>query len=158
MEIKNVGQLRKIIENLPDDFEIEMRIRRKLTDEELKNCRYPYPYLKELGLDTSDGSMFFEWSESDPDNMVLTSLDADTNYDYCRTTYTLQDILDKLPCFIGNQVLTIQKLADSYTCLYMEPYSRSIIKITESKELIDAAYEMLCWCIENGYVKVGKEE
>lgn len=72
--------------------------------------------------------------------------------------YTLQDILDKLPCFIGNQVLTIQKLADSYTCLYMEPYSRSIIKITESKELIDAAYEMLCWCIENGYVKVGKEK
>jgi hypothetical protein len=72
--------------------------------------------------------------------------------------YTLQDILDKLPCFIGNQVLTIQKLADSYTCLYMEPYSRSIIKIAESKELIDAVYEMLCWCIENGYVKVGKEE
>lgn len=67
--------------------------------------------------------------------------------------YTLQDILDKLPCFIGNQVLTMQKLADSYTCLYMEPY-----KITESKEPIDAAYEMLCWCIENGYVKVGKEE
>lgn len=67
--------------------------------------------------------------------------------------YTLQDILDKLPCFIGNQVLTIQKLADSYTCLYMESY-----KITESKELIDAAYDMLCWCIENGYVKVGKKE
>ena len=44
MEIKNVGKLRKIIENLPDDFEIEIRIRRKLTDEELKNCRYPYPY------------------------------------------------------------------------------------------------------------------
>lgn len=72
--------------------------------------------------------------------------------------YTLQDILDKLPCFINNQVLTIQKLADSYTCLYMEPYSRSMINITESKELIDAAYNMLCWCIENGYVKVGKEE
>lgn len=36
MEIKNVGQLRKIIENLPNDFEIEMRVRRKLTDEELK--------------------------------------------------------------------------------------------------------------------------
>ena len=48
--------------------------------------------------------------------------------------YTLQDILDKLPCFIGNEVLTMQKLADRYTCLYMEPYSRSIIKITESKE------------------------
>lgn len=115
-------------------------------------------HLKDLGLDTSDGSMCFEWSESDPDNMVVTSPDADTNYDYCRKTYTLQDILDKLPCFIGKEVLTMQKLADSYTCLYMEPYSRSIIKITESKEPIDAAYDMLCWCIENGYVKVGKEE
>ena len=48
MEIKNVGQLRKIIENLSDDYEIEMRVRRKLTDEELKNCRYPYPYINWL--------------------------------------------------------------------------------------------------------------
>ena len=110
-------------------------------------------HLKELGLDTSDASMCFEWNESDSDNMVVTSMDADTNYDYYHGTYTLQDILNKLPCFIGNQVFTIQKLANSYTCLYMEPY-----KITESKELIDAVYEMLCWCIENGYVKVGKEE
>ena len=100
-------------------------------------------HLQKIGFDTSDGSMHFEWNESDSDNMVVTSLDADTNYDYCRTTYTLQDILDKLPCFIGKEVLTMQKLADSYTCLYMEPYSRSIIKITESKEPIDAVYEML---------------
>lgn len=73
-------------------------------------------------------------------------------------TFTLQDILDKLPCFIGTHVLTLQKLANSGTCLYMEPYSRSILNLTESKEPIDAAYEMLCWCIENRYVKVGKEE
>lgn len=115
-------------------------------------------HLKNLGLDTSDGSMCFEWNESDSDNMVVTSPDADTNYDYYCKTYTLQDILDKLPCFIVNQVLTIQKLADSYTCLYIEPYTRSMINITESKEPIDAAYEMLCWCLENGYVKVRKEE
>ena len=37
-------------------------------------------HLKELGLDTSDGSMCFEWNESDSDNMVATSPDADTNY------------------------------------------------------------------------------
>ena len=37
MEIKNVGQLRKIIENLSDDYEIEMRVRRKLTDDTDKN-------------------------------------------------------------------------------------------------------------------------
>lgn len=33
MEVKNVGQLRKIIEKLSDDYKIEMRVRRKLTDE-----------------------------------------------------------------------------------------------------------------------------
>lgn len=50
MEIKNVGQLRKIIENLSDDYEIEMRVRRKLTDEEIIEFHkkygriYPYPY------------------------------------------------------------------------------------------------------------------
>lgn len=115
-------------------------------------------HLKELGLDTSDGSMCFEWNESDSDNMVVTSPDADTNYDYYHGTYTLQDILNKLPCFIGNQVFTIHKLVDSYTCLYIELYTRSFINITEGEELIDAAYDMLCWCIENGYVKVRKEE
>lgn len=115
-------------------------------------------HLKKIGFDTSDGSMCFEWSESDSGNMVVVPLDADTNYDYYRKTYTLPDILDKLPCFIGNEVLTIKKFADSYTCLYMEPYTRSIGNITEGKELIDAVYEMLCWCIENGYVKVGKEK
>ena len=111
-------------------------------------------HLKELGLDTSDASMCLEWNESDSDNMVVTSMDADTNYDYYYETYTLQDIINKLPCFIGDEVLTIQKLADSYTCLYMNPYTRSFINITEGEELIDAVYDMLCWCIENGYVKV----
>ena len=72
--------------------------------------------------------------------------------------YALPDILDKLPCFIGNEALTIKKFADSYTRLYVESYTRSIGNITEGKELIDSAYEMLCWRIENGYVKVGKEE
>ena len=72
--------------------------------------------------------------------------------------YTLQDILDKLPCFIDIYILTYQKYSNNYMFLYIENYTRSIIKITESKDLIDAAYEMLCWCIENGYVKVGKED
>lgn len=136
-------------------------------------------YLQELGVNTSDASMVL--IATDDDGCMLLWEDAEkaiknhlydvyfnlyyvesSSYDHsCKKecgVFTLQDILDKLPCFIGNEVLTIQKLADSYTCLYMEPYSRSIIKITESKELIDAAYNMLCWCIENGYVKVGKEE
>lgn len=49
-KIKTVGQLRKVIEDLSDDYEIEMRIRRKLSDNEIKELHnkygriYPYPY------------------------------------------------------------------------------------------------------------------
>lgn len=116
-------------------------------------------HLQELGLDTSDASMVFQRGSATRHEWVLHVMGyADVSLREKEFAYTLQDILDKLPCFIGKEVLTIQKLADSYTCLYMEPYSRSMTNITESKELIDAAYDMLCWCIENGYVKVGKKE
>jgi len=40
-----VGELRKIIDGLDDDFHIELRVRRRCTDEELKNLLYPYPYM-----------------------------------------------------------------------------------------------------------------
>lgn len=42
--IKTVGDLKKIIENLDDDFTIEFRVREKVSDEELAKRRYPYPY------------------------------------------------------------------------------------------------------------------
>lgn len=136
-------------------------------------------HLKDLGVNTSDASMVL--IATDDDGCILLWEDAEeaikhhlydvyfnlyyvesSSYDHSYKeecgVFTLQDILDKLPCFIGKEVLTIQKLANSYTCLYMEPYTKSMIKITESKEPINAAYEMLCWCIENGYVKVGKEK
>lgn len=120
-------------------------------------------YLQKIGIELKNTSMLL-WHPQILDGVPNSVWDLSVwseslfSEDYVYPAYTLQDILDKLPCFIGKEVLTIQKLANSYTCLYMEPYSRSIIKITESKELIDATYEMLCWCIENGYVKVGKEE
>lgn len=116
-------------------------------------------HLKELGLDTSDASMVFQRGSATRHEWVLHVMGyADVSLREKEFAYTLQDIINKLPCFIGNQVFTIHKLVDSYTCLYIELYTRSFINITEGEELIDAAYDMLCWCIENGYVKVGMEE
>lgn len=121
-------------------------------------------HLEELGVNTDNASMtwmLYPYEEGKQPQLSLRewrTFKEPFRKEHCIPAFTLQDILDKLPCFIGNQVLTIQKLADSYTCLYMEYYTRSMINITESKELIDAAYKMLCWCIENGYIKVGKEE
>ncbi len=43
-DITTIGDLKKAIANLPDDFSIEFRVRRRLTDEELKERRYPYPF------------------------------------------------------------------------------------------------------------------
>ena len=79
--------------------------------------------------------------------------------------YTLQDVLELLP----KEIKPAEKcywlridLADE--CLY---YYRDAIDLTERRgkvfsyygeELIDAAYNALCWCIEQGYVKTDKED
>ena len=39
-----VGELRKIIKNIDDDFVIEMRVRRRKSEEEIIKSKYPYPY------------------------------------------------------------------------------------------------------------------
>ncbi len=117
-------------------------------------------HLKELGLDTSDGSMCFEWNESDADNMVVTSPDADTNYDYYHETYTLQDILDKLPTLIiissDFYKICIEPSCGYWDIYYYKSDATELIS-KKSENIIDVAYDMLCWCIENGYVeKEGK--
>lgn len=113
-------------------------------------------HLQELGLDTSDGSMCFEWNESDSDNMVVTSPDADTNYDYYHETYTLQDILDKLPTLIiissDFYKICIEPSCGYWDIYYYKSDATELIS-KKSENIIDAAYEMLCWCIENRHIK-----
>lgn len=120
--------------------------------------------LQELGLDTSDASIYWarlsHGSRLDDKSKGDWFLSLQKEFMVCGfasyeviPTYTLQDILDKLPCFLDRCVLTLQKLVNTWTCLYMEPYTCSILELKESEELIDAAYEMLCWVIESGYIK-----
>lgn len=121
-------------------------------------------HLKELGIDTSKASM--HWQFLPTADSIINGTDevekepclfvSQPNMKHEHPAFTLQDIIDKLPFFIDTYVLTLKKLASTYTCLYMEPYSRSILVLKEGKELIGAAYDMLCWCIENGYI--GKEK
>ena len=42
-----VGELKQIINNLEDDYDIELRVRKKMTREEIKDLIYPYPYKTE---------------------------------------------------------------------------------------------------------------
>ena len=110
-------------------------------------------HLQELGLDISDASMCVEWRESDESKKVVVSLDADTYYDYYHETYTLQDILDKLPESIQIYDLYIFKQAGLWVFQYIDVDDETFHTET-MPGIIDAAYYMLCWCIEKGYVKV----
>ena len=42
--IKTIGELKKAIANIDDDFTIDVRIVRELSEEELSGSSYPYPY------------------------------------------------------------------------------------------------------------------
>jgi len=113
-------------------------------------------HLQELGLDTSDGSMCFEWNESDSDNMVVTSPDADTNYDYYHETYTLQDILDKLPKRIETEDYEFELYIyyhENGVSVFYDDGDITQLAFFSKPTLLESAYEMLCWCIENGYIK-----
>ena len=74
--------------------------------------------------------------------------------------YTLQDVLGLLPTEIKSAVRRFWLRIDlSDECLY---YYYEDCNLVEHREkvfgydgidgLIDAAYEMLCWCIEQGYI------
>ena len=79
--------------------------------------------------------------------------------------YTLQDVLDALPKDISKDGCTW------YASLYIDFENNRIAygntnrygfeiyhEIMIEKDLIDAAYSMLCWAIENGYVETNKNE
>lgn len=110
-------------------------------------------HLQELGLDTSDASMRIEWRESDENKKVAVSLDADTYYDYYYETYTLQDILDKLPESIQIYDLYIFKKVGLWWLKYVDVTNNGTVRLEKMPRLIDAAYYMLCRCIQKGYVK-----
>lgn len=117
-------------------------------------------HLKEIGVNVDNAS--FCVNTEHEDKYIFT---YDTYYSLieysCETqsVFTLQDILDLLPSEIQKDgkvsTLDILKHPQNYIICF---WNRGPLFRCENKELIDAAYEMLCWCIENGYVKTDKEE
>lgn len=131
-------------------------------------------HLKELGVDTSKASMvllytddegeIIEWEDADEFPGKFVELyDAETgNYDHSYRKYcgvfTLQDILDLLPTEIDKENQNYQLEVFRNPQRYFVSYywlDNLLISLNEV-EFIDAAYEMLCWLIENGYVDTKK--
>lgn len=135
-------------------------------------------HLKELGIDTSKASACWFRVLGVGDLRVFTIWSLAFNKYITKTegidtqivpTFTLQDILDLLPKEIDSGSTFFEhtfylyvdyqygKICYSVDIAYEGMFTHKSFSIDECKSLIDTAYEMLCWCIENGYVKTNKE-
>ncbi len=132
-------------------------------------------HLEELGVDTSKANFYWhrtkslnnynDWDEWKLHYGVLRLARGFTtiNCQYVRT-FTLQDILDLLPNLIQSQdeennywleFGTAMEDEEWWYIRYMSVYGVKL-NYEEHVHLIDAAYEMLCWVIDNGYVDTKK--
>lgn len=121
-------------------------------------------HLQELGLNTSDASMCYccfygnkkeEWELEIYEDVI--NQKRDSTFWEIVPTYTLQDILNKLPHYINlvpsEQILFAWMIErDTISYRNVENVYECIKQFTNTC-FIDAAYEMLCWCIEKGYIK-----
>ena len=124
--------------------------------------------LHELGLDTSKAGMQYVANNNDiifvvPKECGYHIKDVEDGYIIC-DALTLQDILDVLPKDISREGCTWS------ASLYIDYENNRIAygntdrdgfeiyhEIMIEKDLIDAAYSMLCWAIENKFVETNKK-
>lgn len=131
-------------------------------------------HLHELGLDTSKASAYWHRVVRLNTGKVVTDWFVSFNkHTPCLAamkiesvkTFTLQDILDVLPKDISMEGYTWS------TSLYIDYENNRIAygntdrdgfeiyhEIMIEKDLIDAAYSMLCWAIDNKFVETKKNE
>lgn len=137
-------------------------------------------HLKELGVDTSKASAYWYriiQNKGDGNIRVISDWKLTFSLDiaYCTEhtlesvrTSTLQDIFDLLPSTISVETTDeineywlefgVSERDKSYWFVQYRSIEDSIYVIRENESLIDASYKMLCWCVENGYIKTSKEE
>ena len=53
-KIETVGELRELLKDLDDDYKLDIRIMKAISEKELKNSSYPYPW------DMIDGYLEFQ--------------------------------------------------------------------------------------------------
>lgn len=110
-------------------------------------------HLKELGVDISKAYMCWVCLNSEP---YLSFYSKKYPHEDTKVipAFTLQDIWDLLPSETGKDEKTstidILKHPTKYILCF---WRGELLFKCENSILIDAAYEMLCWVIDNGYLK-----
>ena len=118
-------------------------------------------HLRELGLDTSDASMhwqflptvesFFYGVLALEERPTLFVSQPNMKHEY--PAYTLQDILDKLPSYItyNDEEYQLQILPPCICYRYVN-YTFDDLDYKNNVDILENAYKILCWVIENGYI------
>lgn len=126
-------------------------------------------HLQELGMELKETMLYWVVYEVGHENNFVTTKEnaMEVIDESCGMlpSYTLQDVLDALPKYyhiahIGWTKLSIRmhttkewEIGYVYTDeLSKYAYGCRIL----GKELIDAAYELFCWCVEMGFVETNK--
>lgn len=123
-------------------------------------------HLKELGVDTSRASMCYrrigKYATGEVANLPWRLYLNNGNYKEYNVEYevvpafTLQDILEMLPSKTVASYLHIGRKSFSGNIQFYVEYSNFggyAVSHFRNDSLLDAAYDMLCWCLENGYIK-----
>lgn len=109
-------------------------------------------HLQELGINNEDSHLW--WVEIPKKGNWVLSLYDDEIFESL-PTFTLQDILDLLPAKHDGAYLTITKTDNSYIMGY-EDEDGGASPVFINEQAIDSAYEMMCWCADNGIIETIK--
>lgn len=125
-------------------------------------------HLQELGLDMSDASIY--WARVSHGSRIYDKskgkwfMSLQKEFQTCGfisyetlPAYTLQDILNKLPESIQIYDLYIFKKVELWWLKYVDVTNNGTVHLEKMPRIMDAAYYMLCWCIQKGFVKTNKE-
>lgn len=119
-------------------------------------------HLQELGLELDYDTLYRYVKFEDTDWLLKPFSDLNIigiSFRYI-PAYTLQDVLDALPEYIYDS--TEQYLLEINMFFKYIRYSRFNDVLTKRNfdrtPIIDAAYELLVWCIENKFVETNKNE
>lgn len=105
-------------------------------------------HLQELGVDTSDASMAWMSNSDNPkaDDWTIEIPNEFLEHYYQVPTYTIGDLIEKLPKNIDKKTFTM-----SYLIAPSVGYSLSkhVMIPSQQNGLVDALYSLLCWVAEN---------
>ena len=125
-------------------------------------------HMQELGLELKETMLYWVVYEAGHENNFVTTKEnaMEVIDESCGMlpAYTLQDVLDALPeSILKNDIQYWLSICRVSISIWMISYSDDVDLTTnlhheEYESLIDAAYSMLCWAIENKFVETNKNE